>query len=258
MIGDREKQALADLAAIIESLDLTVLLVGAGARFLIFDLRFKVEGRGTKDWDVAIPLESWQDYQTLCETLVAGNSPCFKTTEILHRFEHVATQITVDIVPFGKIGEPSQEIVWPCSGNLMNVLGFSEAMSQAESVQLSDDFAIRVVNISSFIVLKVFAWGDRGERTNKDLEDIELILARYEDDERAYEELSQQLASGEINLLDASIYLLGQDIGRKFQQNTLLKLNELLERLIQKYDGDEVKSLGYNLKILQRGIQSAN
>ena len=37
MIDSREKQVLADLKALVKTLDLPMILVGAGARLIIFD-----------------------------------------------------------------------------------------------------------------------------------------------------------------------------------------------------------------------------
>jgi predicted nucleotidyltransferase len=258
MIDSREKQVLADLIAIVKVLNLPMILVGAGARIIIFDRKFG-EGRGTKDWDVAISIDSWKSYQKLGEALIDGNPPIFQSTEIAHRFRHIETAIDVDIVPFGAIGEPDQEIIWTDSGNPMSVLGFEEALSHAITTNI-DDLEIQVIDTPSFIVLKVFAWGDRGERTKKDLEDIEFILSKYEDDdeERIFNELAAELSSGNVDFLDANIYLLGQDICRMLQNKTLIELNKLLEKMIKKFDYDEERSFGYMLKVLQKGIYSLN
>lgn len=254
MISSQEKQVLFDLVTIISTLNLPMILVGAGARLLMFDQKFG-KGRGTKDWDVAISIDSWETYQQLSEYLIKGDSPRFKSTKNSHKFRHIETNIEVDIVPFGKIGEPEQKIVWPDSGNSMNVLGFAEALSSANTTNI-DDLEILVIDTPAFIVLKVFAWGDRGEGTNKDLEDIEFILSKYEDDERVYAELVEELANGVVEFLDANIYLLGQDIYKILQEKTLFELNILLDKLIKNLNVDQPGSLGYRLKVLQAGIIS--
>ncbi|ODG97440.1 hypothetical protein A4S05_13570 [Nostoc sp. KVJ20] len=253
MIESNEKQVLSDLVNIFSALNMPMIVVGAGARLLIFDQQFG-EGRGTKDWDIAISIDSWKDYQQIREALINGDSPCFEDTRNPHNFIHIKTSIEVDIVPFGEIGEPDQKIVWSETGNSMNVLGFTEAMLSAKHITI-DDFEIQVIDIPAFIVLKIFAWGDRGERTNKDLEDIDFILSKYEDDDRVYNELAEKLADGVIELLDANIYLLGQDIYKILQSKTLLELNLLLNKLLDKFD-DEPESLGYKLEILKKGISS--
>lgn len=253
MIESNEKQVLSVLVNIFSALNMPMIVVGAGARLLIFDQEFG-QGRGTKDWDIAISIDRWEDYQQIREALINGDSPCFEDTRITHKFIHINTNIEVDIVPFGEIGKPDQKIVWPETGNSMNVLGFTEAMLSAKHITI-DDFEIKVIDIPAFIVLKIFAWGDRGERTNKDLEDIDFILSKYENDDRVYNELAEELADGVIELLDANIYLLGQDIYKILQSKTLLELNLLLNKLLDKFD-DEPGTLGYKLEILKKGISS--
>jgi predicted nucleotidyltransferase len=142
MITSEEKKVLADLADIIGSLKLPMILVGAGARIIIFDQKFG-EGRGTKDWDVAISIDSWESYRNLCRALTTGDSPRFKPTKISHKLIHSETNIEVDIVPFGNIGEPNQEVTWPDSGKIMNVVGFTEALLSAKTT-IIDDLEVRI------------------------------------------------------------------------------------------------------------------
>jgi predicted nucleotidyltransferase len=254
MIDSNEKQVLTDLVDIVSSLDLPMILVGAGARLLIFDQKFG-EGRGTKDWDVAISIDSWEVYKQLRGSLTTGDSPRFKSTKNSHKFIHIETEIEVDIVPFGEISEPDQEIVWSDSGNSMNVSGFTEALLHAKTTVI-DDLEIPVIDTPAFVVLKIFAWGDRGDRTNKDLEDIEFVLLRYEDDERVYSELAGELADGVVEFLDANIYLLGQDIFKILQDKTLTKFDLSLSSLIERLGADKPESLAYKLKVLQTGMRS--
>jgi hypothetical protein len=79
---------------------------------------------------------------------------------------------------------------------------------------------------------------------------------RYEDDERVYSELVEELADGVVKFLDANIYLLGQDIYKILQDKTLVELNSLLNVLIERLGDDKPESLGYKLKVLQTGICS--
>ncbi|HAA33345.1 MAG TPA: hypothetical protein DCE56_43515 [Cyanobacteria bacterium UBA8553] len=254
MLSAQDKQVLTELKAIFDALNLPMLLVGAGARLIIFDNRYNIQGRSTKDWDVAIPIENWSDYQVLRDWLTQGDSPRFMTTENSHKFIHLETGIAVDIVPFGEIGEPDQQIEWPDSGNPMNVAGFAEALVHA-SVETIDDLEFQVVDTPALVVLKLFAWGDRGERTKKDLDDIDFILKNYSDDERVYAELIDEIANGDIEYLDAPIYLLGQDIRRIFRDETVSQLNSLLEQLVPDSEDDVDDSPEYRLIVLQRGIK---
>jgi predicted nucleotidyltransferase len=200
---------------------------------------------------VAIPVASWADFQRLRESMSEGSSPRFRITNIPHKFIHIETTIEVDIVPFGVIGEPDQLIEW-ADGNKMNVMGLKEALMHA-SLEKIDALELRIVGLPAFIVLKLFAWDDRKGRTNKDLKDIEFILEHYSDDNRVYEELTQELAEGQVEYLDAAIYLLGQDIRKIFLDETITQINVILEQLTDNPD-DEASDFVKRLKVLQGGI----
>ena len=131
-------------------------------------------------------------------------------------------------------------------------------MVQHKKTIVIDDLEIKAVDTPAFLVLKIFAWGDRGERTNKDLEDIAFILLRYEDDDRVYSELAEELADGSVEFLDANIYLLGQDIYKMLKDKTLTELDLLLNRWIERLEANDPESLGYQLTVLQAGIRSKN
>jgi predicted nucleotidyltransferase len=254
MINHQERQVLSDLVDVVNTLDLPMILIGAGARLIIFDQRFG-EGRRTKDWDFAISIDSWETYQKLRESLVDEDSPRFKSTNQPHKFRHIETDIEVDIVPFGAIGEPDQQIYWSDSGNIMNVFGFAEALMSAKTTNI-DDLEIKIIDLPAFVVLKIFAWSDRGDRTKKDLEDIKFILSKYEDDGRVYNELTDELVSGAVDFNDGHTYLLGRDIYKMLEKKTLYELNIQLKKLIKSLS-DEPQSLGYKLGILSRGINNS-
>jgi len=254
MINPQERQVLSDLADVVNTLNLSMILIGAGARLIIFDQRFG-EGRRTKDWDFAISIDSWEAYKKLSETLIESDPPRFKTTKQAHKFIHIQTDIEVDIVPFGAIGEPDQQIYWSDSGNFMSVFGFAEALMSAKTTTIND-LEIKIIDLPAFVVLKVFAWGDRKDRTNKDLEDIDFVLSKYEDDSRVFDELVEELANEVVDFLDGNIYLLGRDIYKMLEEKTLHELNIQLNKLIDSL-GDEPQSLGYKLNILSRGINNS-
>lgn len=126
MREEQEKQVLVDLLTVAARLKLPMLVVGAGARILIFDRRYNVEGRATTDLDFAVRVDSWSDYQSLSAEMTHGSNPCFRATYIPHKFIHIQTETEVDIVPFGPIGQPNQIIEWS-NGNQMS---FKKILSQ--------------------------------------------------------------------------------------------------------------------------------
>lgn len=68
MREDEQKQVLQDIKTIADNLQISLLLVGAGARILVFDKRYNIQGRVTLDLDFAVKVDSWSDFQTLSLT----------------------------------------------------------------------------------------------------------------------------------------------------------------------------------------------
>ncbi len=225
---EKQVQVVADLLTVAARLKLPMLLVGAGARILIFDRRYNVEGRATTDLDFAVLVDSWSDYQSLSAEMTHGTNPCFRATDIPHKFIHIQTGTEVDIVPFGPIGQPNQQIQWS-NGNQMSLLGLDEALSSAEVLTM-EGTKFNVVNTTAFLVLKLIAWNDR--KASKDLEDIYFILDKYEDD-RIYEELADELSQGLIEFEQAAAFLLGRDIQKTFNETTIIELNKILSQILQ-------------------------
>jgi predicted nucleotidyltransferase len=245
-----DKQVLRDLKQVFDELDLPILLVGAGARLMIFDRPNNLQARATKDWDIATPMMQWSEYELLRDRL----SRQFSLTSIYHRFIHHETQMTVDIIPFGEISDRDREIHWQTDDTVMTVAGYEEAFATAKTLQI-DDIDLKVINIPAFVGLKLLAWGDRGDKTRKDLDDIDWILTHYQDDERVYEELYEVLANETLNYQDAAIYLLGQDIYDTFALSTLARIQVILTQVFQKLNRDRDSTFGAKLNVLQRGLE---
>jgi predicted nucleotidyltransferase len=231
MLSPQEKAALADIYDQLNALEVPLLIIGAGARLLVCDLRYNIVGRSTKDWDFAIKIATWDRYQILCTELTQGNPPIFRATSVPHRFIHLATGTELDIVPFGPIGEPDQEITWP-NGNQMSVLGLEEALIHSEDL-LIDDLLIKVVTPPALIVLKLIAWSER--RVLKDLDDVAFVLKHHQDD-RIYDLLADELAEGRLDFEVAANVLLGRDIQAIFTPQTLAKAIIILRSIVDNPD----------------------
>jgi predicted nucleotidyltransferase len=232
MLDLKDKQVLADLKTVADALRFPWLIIGAGARRLTFDERLGVEGRATTDWDIAVQLGSWAEYQILSDRMTQAPDSFFRQTRIPHKFIHILTGTEVDLVPFGEIGQPNQQIQWP-DGHQMNLLGLQEALSHAKT-QTIDGVELQVLSIPAFLVLKLFAWGDR--KAPKDLEDINHILKHYQDDDRVFEELSEALITGNLEFQNGAAFLLGHDIQQICDRDILIQLDLLLAHVLQNQD----------------------
>lgn len=218
-----------DLKCIVDSLQLSILLIGAQSRILIFDKPYQIQGRATTDCDIVVKLDSWDKYEILIAKITEGEKPKFKISRIIHKFIHIETNLEVDIIPFGDICNQNQEIIWP-DGNQMSILGLEEAFINSQ-IQRIDDIEIRVLTLESFIALKLLAWNER--REYKDLSDIILVLENYQENERVFDELNDELIAGTVEFEEAAIVLLGRDICKTFKDKTLSKVNEIVILIIE-------------------------
>lgn len=229
MREEQQKQVLLDVKSITDSLQISVLLVGAGARIVVFDKRYNIQGRVTFDLDFAVKVDSWSDFQLLSLQMTQGTNPLFQATRIQHRFVHLATGILVDIVPFGGIGQPNQEIEWS-DGNQMSIFGLEEAYYTAELQQI-EDVEIKVINILAIIVLKLIAWSNR--KAVKDLKDVYFILVNYTDDNILIERINE-IPQGLVGYREIPAFILGYDIKNTFSQSLIDKINQILVQILQK------------------------
>lgn len=230
--NDNYKQVLLDIKTIAERLQFPILFVGAGARIFAFDNQYNIEGRTTKDLDFAVQLNNWSDYEFLSEQMTLSENPRFTKTNIQHKFIHISTRIEVDIVPFGTIAQPSNLLKWS-DGNEMNLLGLDEALLTA-TILIIDGIEIKVVDPRALLALKLIAWADR--KAMKDLQDIYFILNNFNDDNRIFEELLDELSEGIIEYEDAAAFLLGRDIRTMFSKATIKEIQKILPQLLENRD----------------------
>lgn len=230
ILPEDDRQVVADLSVISVRLGMNALLIGAGARFYVFDRPYGVLGRLTKDLDFAVQSAKWEDYEQFTLAMTAGKVPLFCRTKIEHRFEHLATNKFVDVIPFGAIALPDQIVNWQ-DGNQMSVLGLDEAWQSAENIEV----AINVVSLPAFIGLKLITWLDRLEA--KDLDDVVLILQRLLDSadaiEMVYIALGDLLVTGEVEFEVAGAVYLGQRIRQIFSEQAISRMLLAIERIIQ-------------------------
>jgi predicted nucleotidyltransferase len=150
-----------------------------------------------------------------------------------HRFIHTSGT-AVDLVPFGNIEEPEGTIEWPDSHAIMTVIGFREADEHATRVQIAPGVQARVVTIPTLVMLKLVAHQDR--RKTDDLADVLFILenySRYELEDRIFDELADQLASGALPFDQAGAFLLGRDMAAQCSPSNLPKVAAILNDLLR-------------------------
>lgn len=224
--------------SIASNLGIDFIVVGASARDLILELEYNIRPyRATEDIDLGVALDSWSRFAELKCALI--QSPYFTQDRCEHRLIYREVQ-PVDIVPFGEISNDGT-ISWPPDHSvLMKVSGFEEAYQSAISVVLDNNplLIIKIASLPSLVVLKIFAWKERGLGDNRDANDIAIILKHYGspvNEDRLWGEESDLLVDEDSNMDVAGARLIGCDIGKTVGT----ELSETLLAILAEETADE-------------------
>jgi len=232
-LNELEMRALLDLVSVAESLKIPLMLVGANARRLAFDIPFGFPSpRTTEDWDFAARMPNWDVFARIYQQAVDGP---FRPGDSAHRIIHKDTGILVDLVPFGPLTGTHEKIHWPQSQQVMSVLGFEDACDSCVHEKLPNGMEIGIVTPSLLAVLKMIAYAERGEQFPRDLQDLWFIMERYArppaHENRAFDELVEHFPDDETYYEHLDSLLLGWDIGRKCRPMTLAAIQPIIKEL---------------------------
>lgn len=218
-LSDRtDLTALTGLVAAIRQAwpDRELLLVGATARDVLLSYAHGIPvERATLDIDFAVAVADWEDYLELRNILLAGGV-FIEDPRVLHRLL-LPPHTKLDLIPFGGVERDDRTIAWPPAGNeVMQVIGYREAMGDAVLVHLPAGQEVRVVSLRALAVLKLFAWRDRHVHTpQKDAADLWLILTHYLEagnEDRLYADATHLFEAADYDYSRAGAWLLGSDI----------------------------------------------
>jgi predicted nucleotidyltransferase len=215
------------------------LLVGAAARdLLLVHVYGQRVRRATKDVDFAVALASWEAFEQLQARLVRDHGfiddPSQKQ-RLTFKAEGEGAGTTIDLVPFGEDLQVNRKaLLWPPEMDVyMTVSGFEEALGSAQLVELEEGLQVKVASLAGLTILKLFAWGDRRLRDNKDAVDLQTLMRSYgaagnfdrmTDPDQAWDRYFSLDCDEEKN----GAWLLGLDAGRIVSSVTMASLQELL------------------------------
>lgn len=151
-------------------------VIGATARDIIIrQLIGTTSGRKTKDLDIAIAIPDWSVFEEVKKCLVADG---FKKSTYMHQRFYYG-EYELDVVPYG-VAKEDDNIYWPPEEEIaMSVKGFDEVLSEAITVNIDNEFDIKIASLHGLFLLKFNAWLDRSIETSKDAEDMSFILSNY-------------------------------------------------------------------------------
>lgn len=228
------------LANYFKQKEIPFALVGALVPALL--LSAEIGGRETRDADHVVGLQSWAAWESVIAELVNLGFTRGRS-EQEHRLYYRTAEI--DLIPFGISDGPDDVLIWPKSGNQMNMTGFGDVFRYAIPTEVSQGVTVPVVPLWLFAVLKVVAYLDR--QFPRDLRDLVYVLEHYEPIEQSVRRFDL-VGENDMTYDNAGAYLLGRDV----RSNASPKALELVIRFISRITDEHDKVVNTVLREEQR------
>lgn len=180
---------------VFESFNIDFYLVGAVARDIQFSARPELASlRKTNDVDMAIMINDEEQFYEIKKALLAtGNFTEHETEPIKLFYKHA---IEFDLLPFGGIENDAYEIrIHKPRLFIMDMPGFQEASFYKQVVIVEGDFNLNVCSLEALVLLKLFAYNDKPDRT-KDISDIDHIIKAY------FDLFSDEIYENDMGIMD--------------------------------------------------------
>ena len=207
-------------------------VVGATARDILLNHCHAIwSNRATRDLDIGVEIEGWDEFRQLSDALVATGK--FTLSKEAHRLNY--GRFPLDIVPYGGVSSDNQTIAWPPDQQvIMNIMGFQEAYDYGVTVRLSDDpiLDVKVPTIPGMAIMKIISWKDRYPERSKDAEDLLFLMEHYAEAgnlDRLYEDEVELLQQEGFDQTLAGIRILGRDMGSISIETTGMAIKAVLE-----------------------------
>jgi len=198
----------------------------------VFGLR---PGRATRDIDFGLAVESWEQFETLKHRLMDTgqfDAAPKSAQRLLWNGPGASSATPIDVIPFGGVTSEGKKILWlPNRDAVLNVAGFQEALESSVHLGMEHDLVVRVASIPGLAVLKMVAWQDRRNESNKDATDLHRLLVDYADAgnlDRMYDEKLPLLEAAGFDVELAGAQLLGRDAAQICQAETRRQISAIL------------------------------
>lgn len=217
-----QADALRDLQRVCGEHHVEIVLIGAIAyRFWLPD-----EHRMTEDVDAVLALD-FDELPAVTDPLMAVGWRQDHHRE--HRW-HAPGGARFDLLPVGPKARREQHIVWPQSGNRMTVVGFEHVVVDAVECELATGLWSKVAPLVVLALLKMVSYLDDPHVRRHDLQDLVMILRRYE--ETGDRRFSDEVLDSRVEYGEAGAYLLGLDVRRLCATQTEADLVERFSRKV--------------------------
>ena len=218
-----------EVDALARQLKLAYFICGAMARDILLQHVHGIEtGIATVDIDFGVAVENWEQFESIKARLTATGrfeSANKMAHRLYYKLNANSTGYPIDIIPFGGVENPPNVIQWPPDmDQVMNVIGYEEALANTVEIQIENEFAVPVISLPGLVLLKLFAWTDRGHKDHKDALDLVTLLRTYHEagnQDRLYGEELKMLEAAGFDPTSASPQLLGKDVRSIAKPETL-------------------------------------
>ena len=208
------KELLQKLTDYFQSIGSSFYIIGATARDIILSgIHKQASARRTADLDIAIAIKDWDKFNQISEELCKMEG-FTKDPKLTQRFNFQKVY-DIDIVPFGEIAKADNNIYWPPEEQFaMSVAGYTEVADNTLDITIDNDLSVKVASLPGIFILKLAAFNDRKNETNKDADDLAFIIENYLEinELRAVEEHYDIYEAENFNTFTAGATLLGKDI----------------------------------------------
>jgi len=227
------KELLQKLTDYFQSIGSGFYIIGATARDIILSgIHKQASARRTADLDIAIAIKDWDKFNQISEELCKMEG-FNKDPKLTQRFNFQKIY-DIDIVPFGEIAKADNNIYWPPEEQFaMSVAGYTEVADNTLEITIDNDLPVKVASLPGIFILKLAAFNDRKNETNKDADDLAFIIENYLEinELRAVEEHYDIYETDNFNTFTAGATLLGKDIktiigGNEETINTFIQILE--------------------------------
>lgn len=216
--------------------DCSYFVAGATARDLVLvHVHGLRPGRATRDVDFGVAVQNWEQFTKLKQRAEASGAFRAHPHAIQRLFfidAETGAELLVDLIPFRGVTSSYYMIEWPPNRDVvMNVAGFEEALESSVPLLVEDGLSVRVASIPGLAILKLVAWMDRRNITNKDAADLYQLIVTYGDagiTDRLYDQEMALLEAHGFDTQLADADLLGQDAVRLCRHSTRKLVTGLL------------------------------
>jgi len=224
--------ALGILRGYFEERRISFALVGALVPVLLLSSdqsNLEIGARETRDADHVIKLPSWDAWEAVLADLVNLG---FRRAEGEQEHCLYYGLAEIDLIPYGVTKSSEDALVWPKSGNTMNMTGFADVFQFAVPTEVTPGITLPVVPLWLYAVLKVSAYLDR--RFSRDINDLIFVLENYESADkstRRFDILGEEDMTYDVS----GAFLVGRDIGNHASTQAITLVKQFLQEIGDEY-----------------------